>query len=354
MIFDQLQSGGCSSYLIGCERSGAAVVVDPLLDLADRYPAIAAAHGLRVWHVVDTHTHADHFSAARTLAPRLGAALVMHRASRAPFVDVRVQDGETIVVGDLRLRVLHTPGHTTDSMCLVLSDRVMTGDTLLLGSVGRTDLPTGDAGALYDSLFGHLFALDPALLVYPAHNYKASAPTTLGEQRTSNPRLTDVDRERFVARAKSLDLKLPEHLTEALRINCSGAHPVSEMLREAARSIAFMPIDELRARIDDGGADFVILDVREAEAFRAGHVPGARHIPRGQLELVADGAFPDPDVRILTYCQLGKISTLAAATLRSMGFTSAVALDGGFRDWVAAGHPVESGPTDSKPSKGGS
>jgi rhodanese-related sulfurtransferase len=223
---------------------------------------------------------------------------------------------------------------------------VLTGDTLLLGSVGRADLPTGDAAAQYDSIFQNLLTLDPELLVYPAHNYRSAAATTLGEQRHSNPRLQVADREEFVARARKVDLGLPEHLTEALRINCSGARPVSELLREAARSIAFMSLADLRARIDKRQENFVILDVREADAFRTAHVPGARHIPRGQLELVADGAFPDPDVRILTYCEFGKISTLAAATLRSMGFSCAVALDGGFRDWLAAGHPVESSSTE--------
>ncbi len=341
MIFEQLQSGGCCSYLIGCPRSGAAVLVDPSLDLADRYAAVAASHGVRVWHIIDTHTHADHFSAARPLGPRLGAAIVMHHASPAPFVDVRVHDGETIAVGDLRMRVLHTPGHTVDSMCLVLEDRVLTGDTLLYGSVGRTDLPTGDPAALYDSLFDHLLGLDPGLQVYPAHNYRSAPATTLAEQRHTNPRLTARDRDEFVARAKTCDLELPEHLTEALRINRSGARPVSELIREAGRSITFMTFDALRARMDGRRHDLVILDVREGGAYHRAHIPGARHIPRGQLELVADRAFPDPDVRILTYCEFGKISTLAAATLRQMGFGSAVALDGGFSGWVAAGHPVE-------------
>lgn len=341
MAFHELQSGGCRSYLIGCEQSGAAVLVDPALELADRYAALAGRDGLRIWHIIDTHTHADHFSAARTLAPRLGAAVVMHRNSRAPFIDQWVQEGDVIVCGELRLRVLHTPGHTADSICLVLDDRVLTGDTLLLGSVGRTDLPTGDAAALYDSLFNHLFALEPELLVYPAHNYRSAPPTTLAEQRRSNPRLADVDRAQFTERAASLDMQLPTHLTEALRTNCSGAVPVDELIRQAGRSIAFMSIAEVRARVDSGSPDLVILDVRESGAYKQGHIPGARNIPRGQLELMVDSAFPDPGVRILTYCELGKISTLAAATLRSMGFRSAVALDGGFRDWREAGNPVD-------------
>lgn len=347
MVFHELKSGGCRSYLIGCDKSGAAALVDPSLDLADRYEALAAGLGLRIWHLVDTHTHADHFSAVRTLTPRLRAQSVMHRSSSAPYVDLRVQDGDVLVVGELRMRVLHTPGHTSDSICLALSDRVLTGDTLLLGSVGRTDLPTGDAGTLYDSLFGHLFDLDPELLVFPAHNYRDAPPTSLQEQRLNNPRLGNVSRQEFVERAASHDLSLPEHLTEALRTNCSGALPVSELIREAARSIAFMSVDEVHNRVEKQSGDLIILDVREAEAFAKGHIPGARNIPRGQLELLVDSRFPDPSTRILTYCQFGKISTLAAATLRSMGFPSAVALDGGFKDWLAAGAPVETGPESS-------
>jgi rhodanese-related sulfurtransferase len=149
------------------------------------------------------------------------------------------------------------------------------------------------------------------------------------------------DQAEFRARAEASDIELPEHLTEALRINRSGARPVDDMIREAGRSIAFASLGELRAQVDDRRRDLIIVDIREGEAFRRGHVPGARNIPRGQLELVADRAFPNPDVRILTYCEFGRISTLAAATLRQMGFAFAVALDGGFREWVVAGHPVE-------------
>ncbi len=111
--------------------------------------------------MIDTHTHADHFSAARQIAERMDAITVMRRASPAPGVNMRVDDGESITLGKLRLQVLHTPGHTADSMCLVGEDPVFTGDTLLIGATGRTDLPTGNPEALYESLFGHLLKLDP-------------------------------------------------------------------------------------------------------------------------------------------------------------------------------------------------
>src|SRR5688572_18474717 len=119
MVFEQIATGGCQSYLFGCGETCAAAVIDPETSQIDRYLALAARDGLRIHYVIDTHTHADHFSASRQLADKLDVPVVMHRASTAPTVDMRLDDGDMIVVGKLRLQVLHTPGHTHDSMCLV-------------------------------------------------------------------------------------------------------------------------------------------------------------------------------------------------------------------------------------------
>ena len=339
MLFEQIRSGGCLSYLIGCDDSCAAMIIDPHLEQLDRYIALTTERGMRVHYVAETHTHADHFSAARELGRLLGARIVMHRLSPAPFPNVRVDDGELLLVGKLRMRVMHTPGHTADSMCYVFDDRVLTGDTLLIGGTGRTDLPTGDPDALYDSLFGKLLLLDDGMKVYPAHDYKERNSSSIGAEKSNNARLQKKDRGEFVALMRGLDLKMPDHLTEALRTNCSGGKTVAQLIAEASREVAFMSLAEVRARLER--QELVLLDVREKDAFDAGHLPGARHIPRGQLELRVDKELPDPTARILTYCQLGKISTLAAATLRAMGFTRAVALDGGYAEWVKAGYPIE-------------
>jgi len=220
---------------------------------------------------------------------------------------------------------------------------VLTGDALLIGGTGRTDLPTGDPDALYDSLYGKLLALPAELLVFPAHDYKGRSHSTVGAEKAENPRLQRRERAAFVELMRGLDLAMPQHLTEALRTNRTGGKTVRQLIAEAAREIAFMSMDEVRQQIERGARDLVLLDVREREAFRAGHLAGARNIPRGELELRADRELPDPTARILTYCQLGKVSTLAAHSLRTMGYLRAVALDGGLDAWVQAGYPLAAG-----------
>lgn len=343
MIFEQIAAGGCRSYLIGCGETCAAAVIDPEVSQVDRYLALASHHGLRIRYLIDTHTHADHFSAGRQLALRLGVPIMMHQSSPAPFVDMRLGDGESVALGMLRLKAMHTPGHTRDSMCLRVENRLFTGDTLLIGATGRTDLPTGDPEALHDSLFNHLLRLDPALEVYPAHEYKNRDRTTLEQEIRQNPRLQKRDRGEFVEMTRNLNLSMPTHLTEALRTNLSGGKTIAQLLSEAAALVSFMSLDELKARVEAQDPELLVLDVREREAYVAGHVPGARHLPRGQLELRVNDELPDPTRRILTVCEFGRVSTLAAATLRQIGFQRAIALDGGMKAWREAGYPLAPG-----------
>ena len=343
MLFEQIATGGCQSYLIGCAETCAAALIDPEISQVDRYQALAARHGLRLRYVIDTHTHADHFSASQQIGHRLRVPIVMHQASPQPFADMRLGDHELIVLGRLRIQVRHTPGHTRDSMCLLVEDRVFTGDTLLIGGTGRTDLPTGDAGALHDSLFNGLLQLDPALKVFPAHDYKGRTHTTIGQELATNPRLQKRDRAEFIEMMCNLNLSTPTHLTEALRTNMTGGKTVAQLLADAAAVVPFMALDGLRALTNARDPDLIVLDVREREAYDEGHVPGARLLPRGQLELRVNEELPDPTRRVITVCEFGRISTLAAATLRELGFLRVVALDGGMKAWREAGFPLVRG-----------
>ncbi len=341
MIFEQIATGGCQSYLVGCADTRVAALIDPEIRQIDHYLALASQAGVRLHYVIDTHTHADHFSAAKQLGESLRVPVVMHYESPAPFAGLRLDDGDMLAVGKLRLHAIHTPGHTRDSMCLVAEDRVFTGDTLLIGATGRSDLPTGDPDQLFDSLFGKLLKLDPALMVYPAHDYKGRSHTTIAAGLANNPRLQKRERGEFTDMMRHLNLTAPDHITEALRTNMSGGKTVTQLLAEAGATVPFMAMSELNARLAARANDFMVLDVREKGAYDSGHIPGARHLPRGQLELRVNDDLPDPTVRIVVACEFGKISTLAAATLRQLGYMRAAALDGGMKAWREGGFPLE-------------
>ena len=269
---------------------------------------------------------------------------VMHRASPAPGISMRVDDGESIVLGKLRLQVLHTPGHTADSMCLVGEDRVFTGDTLLIGGTGRTDLPTGDPEALYDSLFGKLLALDPALLVYPAHDYKGRSHSTIGAEIDEQPAPAE-------ARARRLrgDDEEPRPV-DADPPHRGAAHQHERRQdgrRDARRG------DRARAVHEHGRA---ARARRERPPTSSSSSTCARRTPTrpatsrarascraASSSCASTRSCPIRRARIVTCCEFGRISTLAASTLRTMGFQRAVALDGGMKSWLEAGYPTRAG-----------
>ena len=351
MLCETFAAGGCRSYLVSCEASCAAVLIDPELSLIDRYRGYLLQHGLSLRYIVDTHTHADHFSASRQLGKALSVPVVMHRLSAAPYADLRLDDGDMLIAGSLKITAMHTPGHTRDSMCLVMADRVFTGDTLLIGGTGRTDLPTGDPHELYESLFEKLLLLPGETLVYPAHDYKGRGHSTIADEIAANPRLQKTERSGFVEMMRSLDMAAPTHLTEALRTNMSGGKTVAQLLAEAAAVVPFISMSELNTRLGGNSSDLVVIDLREKDAYEAGHIKTARHLPRGQLELRVNGELPDPTMRIVTCCEFGKISILAAATLRELGYMRAAALDGGVAAWREAGYALE--PTVRAPAVAG-
>jgi glyoxylase-like metal-dependent hydrolase (beta-lactamase superfamily II)/rhodanese-related sulfurtransferase len=341
MIFHQIATErGCQSYLVGCADSCSAIVIDPDIHEIEHYLALAAQSGLRIRYLLDTHTHADHFSAADELAAELHVPVIMHKDSPAPYVDMAVDDGEIVKLGKLSLNILHTPGHTADSICVHLQDRIFTGDTLLIGGTGRTDLPSGDAGQLYDSLFNKLLLLDSDTRVYPAHIYANQSFSTIGEEIAGNKRLQVSDKKQFIEMMQSLNLTMPEHLSEALRTNLSGSKTVEQMVNDAAQRISFMSQEEILRRIRSDEPGITLLDVRERDSFQSSHIPSAINIPRGQLELRVDQMLLDPTARIVVYCQYGKVSTLATATMRNMGFTRAIAMEEGMESWLEKGYPT--------------
>jgi glyoxylase-like metal-dependent hydrolase (beta-lactamase superfamily II) len=217
IFFDQIRSAGCLSYILGCAKEKVCIIIDPELDKAEDYVGLADFLKSKVLYAIDTHTHADHSSACKVMRERFGIKVVMHRAADAPYVDIHVEDGDEIRFGQQLLKVIYTPGHTQDAMCLLFKDRVFTGDTLLIGGCGRTDLPGGNADELYKSL-SILKALPDDIRVYPGHDYR-EAVSSLGDEKQKNARMLIPTQEEFVHYMTSRNPPLPRKIQEALEWN---------------------------------------------------------------------------------------------------------------------------------------
>ncbi len=183
------------TYLIGDEDSGLAAVVDPADD-ADKILKEADKHNLRIKYIINTHAHFDHIKANEDLALKTKAKIVMHEKAKA-MKDISVRDDDIIEIGELRMRVIHTPGHSPESICLLIDKKLLTGDTLFVGSCGRTDLPGGNPEELYDSLL-MLMELDDDVRIYPGHDYGKRPYSTIGYEKDHNHALSFRTKDSFI------------------------------------------------------------------------------------------------------------------------------------------------------------
>ena len=290
MYFEQFYLGclAHASYLLA--SGGEGVVVDPQRDV-ELYLKAAQDHGVTIRHIFESHLHADFVSGHRELAARTGATIYMGAHAGATFPHVPVSDGFELKFGQASIGVLETPGHTAESICLVVTDRekspapwaVLTGDTLFIGDVGRPDLSPGHtpaelAGLLYDSLHHKLLTLADSVLVYPAHgagslcgkNMRAERSSTIGTERLTNYALQIGSREEFVMQLTSNLPARPEYFLKDAEINRTGAGALADL--PPLRAIAPADLQNMLS------AGEIALDVRPGEDFAAGHVPGSVNI----------------------------------------------------------------------------
>jgi hydroxyacylglutathione hydrolase len=290
MFFEQFYLGclAHASYMLASE--GEAVVVDPQRDV-EIYLKAAEEHNVKIRHIFETHLHADFVSGHRELAARTGATIYIGADAGAAFPHVGVRDGFELRVGKARISVLETPGHTPESVCLLITDEekspkpwaVLTGDTLFLGDVGRPDLskthtPVQLAGLLYDSLRDKLLKLSDDVLVYPAHgagslcgrNMRAERSSTIGTERLTNYALQIESRQEFVRQLTENLPARPDYFLQDAEINRAGASSLSDLA-----ALLPIPANELKCLLDEG---VIALDVRSGEQFAAGHVPGSINI----------------------------------------------------------------------------
>jgi glyoxylase-like metal-dependent hydrolase (beta-lactamase superfamily II) len=196
-LFEQFSvERGCLGYIVASARQAA--IFDPELEMVEPMIDFVFEHGLKPAYIVDTHTHADHISGARELKSRTTARIVMHETAPASCVDIRVEDGDRLEVGDLSIKFIHTPGHAKDLVSVLLPECILSADALLIGSCGRTDLPNGNAVRQYHTLYYTYRSLPDDLLVYPGHDYNGLEHSTLKEEKETNSKMLFDTEEEFV------------------------------------------------------------------------------------------------------------------------------------------------------------
>jgi glyoxylase-like metal-dependent hydrolase (beta-lactamase superfamily II)/rhodanese-related sulfurtransferase len=324
----------CKTYLVSCEETGKALLIDPVKGNIDRYLAMLAYNRLTLDAVLDTHTHADHSTAAFLASDLTGARIIMARKSPVPRVTEHVTDGDVIEIGKLGLSVLTTPGHTPDSISLYTDEYLFSGDCLLIGGTGRCDFAGGDAGEQYDSITGKLFSLPGDTILLPAHDYRGNTRSTIGKEKADNPRVVGKSRQEYIDLMNSIDFPLPGKIQEVLQPNQSAlddgktAFPTLDALNKVHQ----VPVDHIHSLLGSSKQP-LLLDVREPNEYTGdlGHIAGSTLIPLKELTKQADGL--DKTATTVCICRTGVRSITAAALLNDMGFRDVCSLKDGMLEW---------------------
>ena len=351
MIFQQMvnEETGCLSYVIGCGQAGHAVVVDPGRDRVDEYVAFARRKGLAITEVVETHVHADHVSGSQTLAGKCGATIRIHPAADVAYAQRPIEHGEELVIGSVTLKVLHTPGHTPDSVSLLVTDRsrgddpwfVLTGDTLFIGDVGRPDFGGERAAAtLYQSLTERLLVLPDSVEVYPAHGagstcgraMSSKTASTIGFERRFNAALRADGIDAFVTRLMTGLPPKPPNFERIIAKNRSRILP-------PATDVPPLTAAQVRDIIAKGGC---VLDVRRPEEYGEAHIPGAVNvwIESPQFSTRA-GWFLPADASVVIVAASPTDPAHATQALGRIGLDDIAGfLQWGMTDWRSHGFPI--------------
>ena len=336
MLFKELNHTQCKTYLIGCEKTGIAILVDPLFERVDRYIAILGYLGMNLRYVLDTHTHADHRSGCFELREFLNCKVIRHQMSPQPNIDIHVEDEELIQVGNIELKVLYTPGHTPDSISLVVQDHVLTGDVLLIGGTGRSDFAGGNPGVQYESITDKIFGLPDSTRICPGHDYRGNRYSTVGQEKTQNPRIAGKTKEEYIRIMTELNLPLPEKIQEVLFTNITEAEDMEFNLPSISQlhEVRHISPEGLSILINQDEAP-VIVDVRNADEYDGdlGHIRGSINIPLNELADRYKELDEFRNQQLVLVCRAGVRSTTAAALLTGLGFKQVYDMKGGMVKW---------------------
>ncbi|HAA00286.1 MAG TPA: MBL fold metallo-hydrolase, partial [Flavobacteriales bacterium] len=321
MKIEQLYTNCLAEAAYYIESEGEAVIIDPLRE-TDPYTKKAAENNSKIKYILETHFHADFVSGHVDLSKKTGATIVYGPTAQPAFTCHIAKDGEVLKVGKITITVLHTPGHTPESVSYLLKDEngkehaLFTGDTLFIGDVGRPDLAVKSnltekdlAGMLYDSLREKIMTLPDAVIVYPAHgagsacgkNIGKETYSTLGEQKKNNYALQPMSKEEFIKEVTTGILPAPQYFAKNAALNKGGYDSIDDVIERGNKALT---IDAFATEIANGA---LVLDVRKKEDFAAGYIPGALFIGLdGQFAVWVGALIKDLNQAILLICDEGR------------------------------------------------
>lgn len=324
----QFAAGSCYSYLLSSK--GEALVIDPHISLLEEYQRYLERKKLSLKYIVDTHTHADHFSLAAILKDKFRSPVLMHETAVSEVADERLKDGDVIKLGGEELKIIYAPGHTDDTINIHAEGMVFTGDVLLIGSVGRTDFQNGSHEDMFDTL-QRLKTLPEDTLVFPAHDYNERKSSSIAKEKDTNPFLKETDKDAFVRFASSKVLPKPFNIDNIIRVNQKGEAKTLEMVTpKEAREITFR------------GEKTKLLDVRSAMEFLEKHIEGSVNIPIDMLSSRLDELSSSGE-NYIVLCRTGNRSPMAADMLIQSGIGSVKVMEGGLIRWQKEHLPVIEG-----------
>jgi glyoxylase-like metal-dependent hydrolase (beta-lactamase superfamily II)/rhodanese-related sulfurtransferase len=358
IMFRQLNPHACKTYLLGKQDSKDVAIIDPVLDHVNDYVNLLNQKNWNLLYVIDTHTHADHISGGPALKDIFNCEYIMHEKTPSKCATWLIKDGSILNLFGIEISVIHTPGHTKDSISLILPNKLLTGDALFLdsGGAGRDDLPGGDPGEHWETIQKFL-KLPEDLIIYPAHEYRNRPPSSLGRQKNTNPHMKSRTKDEFMSYIEDLRLGPADWMRDVLKANYACARdpkaawipvdvPACEVkgtLDHGVNEIQVVPIsvEELNQKLNSGDKP-ILLDVREERELisELGHLKGIIHLPISSLTAHLDELEPKSDQEIIAVCRSGARAYTAAQIMSQVGFKHVKVLEGGMIRWNELGLPV--------------
>jgi glyoxylase-like metal-dependent hydrolase (beta-lactamase superfamily II)/rhodanese-related sulfurtransferase len=326
--FKQFIAGSCYSYVLSTDSE--TLIIDPHISLLVEYTNYLRKNRLNLKYIIDTHTHADHFSLAAILKEKLNVPLLMHEKAISEVADKRLRDGDKINLGKELFEVIYAPGHTDDTINIYGDGRVFTGDVLLIGSVGRTDFQNGSHESMFDTL-QKLKNLPDSTVVFPAHDYNEKRSSTIGKEKEINPFMKETNKDLFVQKARSKKLPKPFNIDNIIRVNQKGEAKTIEMIS---------PKDSHELVSKDQRVK--LLDVRSALEFNETHLKDSINIPIDMLGLKIKNLSQNNQSYIV-FCRTGNRSPMAADMLLQSGVHSVKVMEGGITRWQKERLPIIKG-----------